>query len=550
MIVCKYKFDSSIYNNLIPEFNSGYNGYSINDTIDGNIITRTIECDTLPTLMRFGQVYVSGEVQEDYTRCLLEILDINTSELTSCNSMFRGCSNLTQLDVSNFNTSKVTNMYCMFYNCTNLTQLDVSNFDTSNVTNMHSMFNNCTNLTQLDLSNFNTSKVINMNAMFYGCTNLTQLDVSNFDTSQVTNMYCMFYYCNNLTQLDLSNFDTSNVTNMQSMFNYCTNLTQLDLSNFNTSKVTTMSYMFYSCNNLTQLDLSNFNTSNVNNMNSMFNSCKNLTQLDISNFNFIKAPSITSMLSNTPNDMNIAMLYCSYDAVNSLNTNIVTSKKTIWVKDTEASSYTKNENVTIKDYKEISSIINLTSPLYEGDKIVVKDDKLCHYHKMGMMVLDGSEDWILRSDHEYNTHIRVQIPFNGTLRTKLLCDRFVWDTINVTNKILCVEGWLTIFIEKSKLSTTDVNGFKQWLSENPITVVYELAEPYYEDITPIQSQWVIESLEECNLDIITSLPIKVNMSYITNVPSLATLSTRVSEAKESDNLIYNLTNMLDDEINQ
>ena len=40
------------------------------------------------------------------------------------------------------------------------------------------------------------------------------------------------------------------------------------------------------------------------------------------------------------------------------------------------------------------------------------------------------------------------------------------------------------------------------------------------------------------------------MSYITNVPSLATLSTRVSEAKESDNLIYNLTNMLDDEINQ
>jgi hypothetical protein len=88
------------------------------------------------------------------------------------------------------------------------------------------------------------------------------------------------------------------------------------------------------------------------------------------------------------------------------------------------------------------------------------------------------------------------------------------------------------------------------VKSNPITVVYELAEPYYEDITPIQSQWVIESLEECNLDIITSLPIKANMSYITNVPSLTTLSTRVSEVKESDNLIYNLTNMLDDEINQ
>ncbi|MBQ2409472.1 MAG: hypothetical protein II309_08580 [Bacilli bacterium] len=45
MIICKYKFDSSIYNNLIPEFNSGYNGYTVSDEVDGNIITRTIECD-------------------------------------------------------------------------------------------------------------------------------------------------------------------------------------------------------------------------------------------------------------------------------------------------------------------------------------------------------------------------------------------------------------------------------------------------------------------------------------------------------------------------
>ena len=83
MIICKYKFDSSIYSNLIPEFNSGYTGYTVNDEINGNIVTRTIECNTLPTSMRFGQVYVSGEVQQDYTGCLLEVLDMNTSELTS-----------------------------------------------------------------------------------------------------------------------------------------------------------------------------------------------------------------------------------------------------------------------------------------------------------------------------------------------------------------------------------------------------------------------------------------------------------------------------------
>ena len=52
MIVAKYKFDSSVYSNLIPEFNDGYTGYTISDEIDSensNHIIRTIECDVLPT---------------------------------------------------------------------------------------------------------------------------------------------------------------------------------------------------------------------------------------------------------------------------------------------------------------------------------------------------------------------------------------------------------------------------------------------------------------------------------------------------------------------
>ena len=450
-------------------------------------------------------------------------------------------------------------MSYMFTNCTNLISLDVSNFNTSKATRMDWMFNGCSNLISLDVSNFNTSNVDNMQSMFNGCKNLAQLDVSNFNTSKVTTMARMFYNCNKLISLDVSNFDTSSVTNMGNMFYGCANLTSLDVSNFDTSQVTYMDNMFNGCRGLTSLDLSNFNTSNVTNMDDMFYKCTNLTQLDISNFNFIKTPSMISMLSSTPNDMNIAMLYCSYDIVDFLNRNITTSKKTIWVKDTEASSYTKNENVTIKDYKEISSIINLTSPLYEGDKIVVKDDKLCHYHKMGMIVLDGSEDWEISS---LVSTVTTVIPFfinallqNSTGDILVICDK-IPSMFNITTNLekdniyISYTNRINVSISKSKLSTADVDGFKQWLSENPITVVYELAEPYYEDITPIQSQWVIESLEECNLDIITSLPIKVNMSYITNVPSLATLSTRVSEAKESDNLIYNLTNMLDDEINQ
>ena len=70
----------------------------------------------------------------------------NTSNVTDMESMFRGCSGLTSLDVSSFNTNMVTDMSYMFKGCTSLTSLTLSNFNTSNVTYMDSMFYGCTNL--------------------------------------------------------------------------------------------------------------------------------------------------------------------------------------------------------------------------------------------------------------------------------------------------------------------------------------------------------------------------------------------------------------------
>ena len=98
-----------------------------------------------------------------------ELISINTSNVTSMNSMFAGCKSLTSLDLSNFDTRNVTSMSRMFYNCKSLTSLDLSNFDTISVTDMFAMFSNCTSLTSLDLSNFDTSNVTSMIDMFNKC---------------------------------------------------------------------------------------------------------------------------------------------------------------------------------------------------------------------------------------------------------------------------------------------------------------------------------------------------------------------------------------------
>ena len=614
-VICKYKFDSSIYADLIPEFNSEYSGYTITDEVEGNIITRTIESDKLPTLMRFGRVWVSGESDTDNrTDSLLEVLDMNINGLTDCNNMFRYCKNLTSITCE-WDTSNVTNMNQMFYNCNVLTSLDVSNWNTSKVTNMNGMFQYCNNLTSLDVSNFNTSKVITMVGMFRNCAKLTSLDVSNFNTSNVTNMGYMFAYCNSITSLDVSNFNTSKVTNMGHMFYSCSNLTELDVSCFDTTKVTNMNGMFCRCTALRILDVSNWITSNLSGISTMFattnlyeikginnwdtskinsvngcfascykikeldlsnwklsaditnyegifTSCHNLRVLNISNFHIPSNANINSFISNSIK--HIILLNSDIDTISRLGSYGDCQNATIYVDESlDQSQYTGT--APLKVYKEEKLEIKLNSPLLEGDTIEVVDGKLCHVHRWDKVVLDGSENWA--SPHNFFWIQKKYLPSplkereakkNSVVFVDTLAHGYIDNnTVNQisTNRLRLamqdsVNGGTNIRIILKDIKDNDIDGLKQWLSENPTTIIYELETPYYEDITPLQSSITLKTFLESSMTIDTILPIETKLSYRTNVPSISTLSTRATELAESDNVIHNLMNIIDDEVDE
>ena len=59
------------------------------------------------------------------------------------------------------------------------------------------MFRGCSSLTELNLSNFNTNNVTDIGCMFSGCSSLTELNFSNFNIDKVTNIFIMFYKCSN-----------------------------------------------------------------------------------------------------------------------------------------------------------------------------------------------------------------------------------------------------------------------------------------------------------------------------------------------------------------
>ena len=59
--------------------------------------------------------------------------NLNTSEVTDMQQMFRGCRSIEELDLSGWDTRNVENMYGVFWGCTALTDLNISDFNTSSV---------------------------------------------------------------------------------------------------------------------------------------------------------------------------------------------------------------------------------------------------------------------------------------------------------------------------------------------------------------------------------------------------------------------------------
>ncbi len=119
------------------------------------------------------------------------------------------------------------------------------------------------------------------------------------------------------------------------------------------------------------------------------------------------------------------------------------------------------------------------------DLIYNKEDGCYVKQNIGKVILNGSEKWIRRTMASENNTIGF-----GLLGTKVsnykpgqgLCDKFLVNkdadiTWNTDIECLSNADFIQLRILKSKLETQDIEGFKKWLSQNPITVYHELAKP-------------------------------------------------------------------------
>jgi hypothetical protein len=158
--------------------------------------------------------------------------------------------------------------------------------------------------------------------------------------------------------------------------------------------------------------------------------------------------------------------------------------------------------------------------LRQWDSIEKHADGKYYYHQRSAeVVLNGSENYVVQSDFvKQETTIGFSLGriSDGTSKAGLaigLSDRFSVKTQNYLHNVDkegFTQGYNRLYfrINKSKLSTQDVQGFKQWLQANPTTVVYQLAE---------------EKIYECtNIDLITYAN---ETNYIVECGAIAPKST-------------------------
>lgn len=151
----------------------------------------------------------------------------------------------------------------------------------------------------------------------------------------------------------------------------------------------------------------------------------------------------------------------------------------------------KATNYTMSKQNKIKLLIN--EPLRGvgnlKDRFVLKNNKLMVERFYKEVVLNGTEDWSVWSNQNNETTLAFYCTRDMQQLADLsgvMCDNFIVQDI-VGKTMDCIDIVRTHYlprlrISKSKLITQDTNGLKQWLQNNPTKILFQVIEPYYEEV--------------------------------------------------------------------
>ena len=173
--------------------------------------------------------------------------------------------------------------------------------------------------------------------------------------------------------------------------------------------------------------------------------------------------------------------------------------------------------------------------------------------RVGKVTFNGSENWLKYGAGENDDFITFVFSLTCTnkhLKSKQMwaqqqrnrgrsnClpsigDKVYFNTIDTEgfcqghNDTATTNNWC-IAISKSKLTTIDINGFKKWLSENPVTIIYELAEPA---IIEMPNTLTLQGFDDATMYIENEITPTVQYGYNALIPYKKELEMQQQEVE-------------------
>ena len=200
-------------------------------------------------------------------------------------------------------------------------------------------------------------------------------------------------------------------------------------------------------------------------------------------------------------------------------------------KKTKPFIFNKSDKNNILLKEPLRSIDKAYDKIWKNNKQVELIRRVCQY------TFVGKEDWIFNAERGDFVRFLCKMdkkPANSGTK-KIISNIFPsnGDVFDKPTIFAYTTHGIVIAIEKSKLSSPDVNGFKQWLTNNNLTVVYELAEKETE---------VLENCMDLNLNTFS------NKTYITsnnNIKGKLSFSVPINTAANLENGSKRLNNIED-----
>lgn len=217
-------------------------------------------------------------------------------------------------------------------------------------------------------------------------------------------------------------------------------------------------------------------------------------------------------------------------------------------KDKNYGKYKVNVKATNPDNSQENNITFYIKEPLRGvadikDKVYVKEDKVVVERNCASVTFSDSVDegdWYMQPIGHY----QITSPYNIHLKQNLgaICNKLpVGDNTDQVYIFPILQGDISyIRVQNGVTKWKTLEQFKQYLQQNPITVIYQLATPTYEEVEYFDLKLFVEIFKDTTIIYNSNIPVTSTINYTYSTPLTDAVNTVSDISDEQDSMIIDM----------